>query len=678
MPTFQITGPDGRQYRVSGENAEGALAALQQHLGSGASANPESPADDGRNSLLGKIDSAVRGAADTLTFGLSDEIAAGLGAATGIGGTFGDYTGNLERQRGIDKADADQRGGYRLSGQLAGGVTGGVGLAKSGLSFGANAATAGRGLLRTAVGGAADGAILGGLHGAGSGEGAEGRFLGAATGVPLGGILGGAAPYAVAGASAAAKPFVAPIMSRLRPDTYAQTALGEGLRRAGMTADDVASSLRSATSDDQGMFTVADAMGNSGQRLLSTAARNPNDARQMIVDVLLGRQMDQGRRVASALQDASGTPLTSAQYRELLTKQRADQATKNYLPVKSDMTPIDVGGPVLAANAAISPAANRVAVLNRALPTDLVAREGIEAGEASIRDPIRQALKEARSYLASDKLTVTSVEKAFRAKTNIDQMIATATEKGQGGLVAELKPVLDALDNALAATSKSYASARDAYKVASDNIDAIDVGRAMAAPRTRPADNLSTFGALPSQDAQRSARIGYFDPLIARAENQAGTMSNSARPLISEAYRQELPVLAAPGTAPQLGRRIAREQRMFETANAALGGSKTADNLADAIDMARYDPSIMSQLLRGRFVDAAISAVTRGINEAQGVSKPVIERIARAMMETDPEAARQLLSQGSQTKTVNDARRAIANAILTNSGASGIGRLAAP
>jgi hypothetical protein len=33
MATFQITGPDGKKYRVSGENAEGAHAALMEHLG---------------------------------------------------------------------------------------------------------------------------------------------------------------------------------------------------------------------------------------------------------------------------------------------------------------------------------------------------------------------------------------------------------------------------------------------------------------------------------------------------------------------------------------------------------------------------------------------------------------------------------------------------------------------
>jgi hypothetical protein len=50
--------------------------------------------------------------------------------------------------------------------------------------------------------------------------------------------------------------------------------------------------------------------------------------------------------------------------------------------------------------------------------------------------------------------------------------------------------------------------------------------------------------------------------------------------------------LCCPWEAEQLGHRIGREQRMFETHQAALGGSKTADNTADAADLSQFDPSI--------------------------------------------------------------------------------------
>lgn len=631
------------------------------------------PEDDGRNSILGKIDTAMRGAADTLSFGMADEISAGLGTGFGF---LGDYDKELARQRGIDTADSENRFGYRLGGQLAGGIGGGVGLAKSGMSVAANAARAGQGLGRVAAGSAADGAIIGGLTGAGSGEGIEGRAQGGAIGSALGGAAGLAAPFAIAGGQAMLSPFLRPFMARIRPETYANRALGEGVRRSGMTTDDIASSLSRAQADGQGMFTVADAMGNSGQRMLSTVARNPNDMRQTVVDMILGRQMDQGRRVAGALQDASGTPLTAAQYQEMLMAQRASDAAKNYAPVAKDISAIDVSAPVAKANAAISPLADRTAIAQGAVPTDLAARAGIEGGEAAIRDPIRQAVKEARSYLASDSLTVTNVEKAFRAKTNIDQMIAGATANGQGGTVDALKPIQTALDDALANTSKQYASARDAYRTASGNIDAIDTGRQMARPRTRSQDNISTFGALPEGEAQRAARIGYFDPLIARAENQAGTMSNSARPFISQSARQELPVIAEPGQADMLMRRLGREQQMFETSSAALGGSKTADNLADAADMSKFDPGIFAGMFRDP-LGAAMKAAGRLASEAKGMPPAVMEQVARSLLITNPAAARSLLEAGSRTTSQDALRRAIAAMIVGDTAGGAAGRAGA-
>ena len=115
------------------------------------------PMDDGRNSVLGKIDTVMRGAADTLTFGTADEIAAGLNTGFGY---LGDYEKELASQRRTDTADAENRFGYRLGGQLGGGVVGGVGLTRTGLSLGANAARAGQGFGRVAAGSAADGLVL--------------------------------------------------------------------------------------------------------------------------------------------------------------------------------------------------------------------------------------------------------------------------------------------------------------------------------------------------------------------------------------------------------------------------------------------------------------------------------------------------------------------------------------
>lgn len=686
MADIKIQGPDGSSFSFPvGTPSDVIEGAMRSHYATYKPAAAPAKHADARDSFLGKVDSAVRGAADTLTFSLADELAAAGDAAlnplfgTGkSGASFSErYAANKAAENAIDAADAENRAGYRIAGQVAGGLTGGVGLARNGLSATSNAINAGKAMPAVIAASAKEGAMLGGLAGIGAGEGLEGRAQGGAQGLATGAIVGALAPPVISGVSKVAGALSAPLMARLRPDEYASSAVGEGLRRAGMTADDVAAALSAARADGQDVFTAADAMGNAGQRMLSTVARNPNDQRQAVVEALLSRQMDQGRRVAGALQDASGTILTARQFEDMAVKQRAADAARNYAPVKVDTTAIDVSPAVAAANRSISPAADNIARAQGAVPTDLAARAGIEAGEASIRDPIRQALKEARSYLASDSLTVTNVEKAFRAKTNIDQMIAGATEKGQGALVSELMPVQKALDDALANTSKQYAAARDAYSAASRPIDAMATGKTMASPRARSQDSISAFGALdtPSQNA---ARIGYFDPMISRAESAAGSMTDSARPFLSNSMRQELPVFAAPGQGERLTARLGREAQMSETAKAALGGSKTADNLADAAEMARFDPGIMTSLMRGRPIEAIMAAVAKGQNEAKGLPPRVIERIAKVLMETDPAEAQRVLSLAGDKTARSDGIRAVASAIMNNLGAGSAGRLAAP
>lgn len=189
----------GAQQSPEAQSAASEMSAMTQALGK--------PMDDGRNSVLGKIDTAMRGAADTLTFGTADEIAAGLNTGFGY---LGDYDKELASQRRTDAADAENRFGYRLGGQLGGGVVGGAGLVKAGLSPTAAAINAGWRLPGVALASGVEGAGLGALQGFGSGEGVEDRLSQAKSGAMFGAAVGAAAPVVVAGASKAAQKLVSP------------------------------------------------------------------------------------------------------------------------------------------------------------------------------------------------------------------------------------------------------------------------------------------------------------------------------------------------------------------------------------------------------------------------------------------------------------------------------------
>ncbi len=146
-----------------------------------------------RDNFLGKVDTVMRGAADVLSWGTADEIAASLNSGSLFGandGLWGNYDEELKQQRGIDADDAQNRFGPRLGGQIGGGVLGALALGRAGGSLAANAAQAGKGWLPRLMGGAADGGIAAGLYGLGSGEGLKDRLQKAAYYAPLGALFG--------------------------------------------------------------------------------------------------------------------------------------------------------------------------------------------------------------------------------------------------------------------------------------------------------------------------------------------------------------------------------------------------------------------------------------------------------------------------------------------------------
>jgi hypothetical protein len=491
--------------------------------------------------------------------------------------------------------------------EVLGGAVTGAGLAKGGLTA-ARFLAPEAGLLGRSAASAVDAGALGGFSGAMEGNGLGERFNNAVKGLAAGTALGGLTPGALKLAGGALSPLVSNIRARVNPQGYAESQVARAIHESGTTPNQLSLDAVQAANEGQGAYTLADAMGNAGQRMLSTVARAPGEGRTAVVQALDARQGDQGRRLSGAFREAFEAPQTAEQARAGMVENANFEAGHNYAPVKRETAPIDVSAPVAIANRSISPAADRLAVAQGAVPTDIAARAGIEHSESALRDPIGNALKEARSYLAAPNLTSSNVNKAFRAKTNIDMMISKAADNKQGALVGELVPIRDALDEALAKTSSNYSAARDAYKVAQRRIEALDLGKLLGSKPVRPEDAIRQFNALPDAEAQGAFRRGYVDPQISQIQNAAfGT--NKARPFTSDAVKQEFNAFAAQGRSDQLQRQIGREQTMFETRNHALGGSKTADNLNDHAAMA-VDPHLVGQIMTGNWHGAVRTALS--------------------------------------------------------------------
>lgn len=675
MATFQITGPDGKKYRVSGENAEGALSALQQHLGGQQVRREENPneglpygqppegmtfnpatgqMEDLRSEAnpnipkMGRLNSAALGIGQGTGFNLMDEAVAGASALTG-----GDYDYDLARMREMERRAAEDHPVMYHGGMIGGGLGTGLSVAGLGGSFAANAANSSGSLGRVALGSAADGALFGAASGFGAGEGVEGRAYGAGLGAVGGGAIGGATPYVVAGLQAAVSPFLRPFLSRRDPAAYAARAMNDSLRRSGMTIDDISNALARSQADDQGMFTVADAMGHEGGRQLSTVARTPNDMRQQVVETLTGRQAGQGDRLSTFLADAFDASDTAAQREAALAATRKATADANYGVAREGARAVNLN--------------NAIDEIDR-----LLGRDPILGDTALSAGPLGPRLTALRDQLQKGGEQLIDFDRVLNIKSDLYQQM-----QRNPSVANDMRGVYGLLDEALENSSGAYRAANDTFRQQSKAIEAVDTGRRAASGRMRSADTVQQFNRL-SPEEQAAFRAGYVDPLIARVENSSiSPTTNKARSLMTPKTGEEFPAFSALGKGEQLGNRIAREQQMFETAHAALGGSKTFDNIADASEAAKFDPGILMNLFKGRPIAAALEAAGKLANEAKGLSPEVTSQLASALMSTNPAAARQLVDAGAKTAAENELRRAIVSMIIGEAGGATTGRLGA-
>lgn len=699
MAKFEITAPDGSVYEVEGDNEEGALQALQQHLGQrqpepaqqGQNWADNAPSADQRQGRPIAAISALRqkypqyndlsdqqladafhkkfysdmpqddfysrlgfnpqqqpepkraetgGPAaptdastvfsDEMLFGLAGKASAGLnalaqrGIAAVSGGTPWEgksvselYDANRGAYNGARERYAEQHPIANTAATIGGNVFGAVATSPASLTrlVPQGAGTIGRFAGMTA-GTAVDGVVTGAAS-------AYGHDENVGKGALTGGALGSVSYPFVQAASTAFRPLAS--MFGIGNNARAQIYVNEALKRSGSTADDIAALLTGAKADGQGMFTVADAMGNSGQRALSGVARSPGDMRQVIAETLDARQSGQGRRIANALSEGFGAPDTAAQRAAALTTERTAQASQNYGAARAGAGAVDPSHAISMADDFLMPGASKV----------------LNPGNAIADDSIEAAVRRARSYLTDGSSVLTDFNATFRAKMELDAMI----EGARPAVQAQLIPIRNALDGALEKASPNYATARNTFRQQSKAIDAVDTGKT-AATRGRYEDTIPTFNAMSPQE-QGAFRAGYSDPLIAQAQGGA-IGANKARPLINDATRAEFPAFAAPGKAQQLGDRLAREHTMFETRNTALGGSKTADNLSDMGEAAGIDPTMIGNLMKGRWGAFLGDVIRHGSNAVTGKNEAVRDHIAKMLLETNPQAASQLLTKGLQ------------------------------
>ena len=143
-----------------------------------------------------------------------------------------------------------------------------------------------------------------------------------------GALVGGALPIGFAAAKGVVSPFLSNIIAQINPEGLARRQVARAIVESGEAPDEIARALQQAQVQGQGNFTVADALGNAGQRMLSAVARAPGEGRTSVANFLENRQAGQGRRIINALAEEFDAPETAAQVECRLTLARDEAANR--------------------------------------------------------------------------------------------------------------------------------------------------------------------------------------------------------------------------------------------------------------------------------------------------------------------------------------------------------------
>jgi len=539
--------------------------------------------------LLNKADAATNAALAPLLNPLFDEKDQLQGA------TFGDrYQKSLAMQEGSDAKFAAQHPNVDTAAKMTGGVAATI------------PAVAAAPWLMGATGGVPGMALRGGLSSAAiGGTDAAIRGTDPLVGAAIGGAFGAAMPVGVAAGKAVASPFLSNIMARIDPQGYAERQVARGIMESGRSTGDIANDVVGAAMEGQGVYNVADAMGNAGQRMLSTVARAPGEGRTNVVNALEGRQGTQGRRVSNALAEGFDAPETAAQTEARMTAARGAQADADFGAVRADAGRVD-----------LTPTLNHIDAIIGTQPGQTI---------TPANDSIEGVLTGFRQRLA--RVNPDDFEAVQRIRGDMSDAAQTAQRSGQGNRARLIGAAVRQLDSAMENASNGYRAANRNFAQASRNIEAVQTGRDSYL-RGRTEDTIPAYQNL-TPEGQQAFRSGYVDPAIAQTQGAAFGV-NKARPFLNDAFAAEADAIA-PGNA-MMQRRLAREQTMFETRAQALGGSKTADNLADA-DALGIDPSVVGHIFAGDWGGAVRSLIHAGSRTLTGNTPQVREAVARILLQ---------------------------------------------
>jgi hypothetical protein len=677
MAKFEITGPDGKKYRVEGESAEGALSALRKMLGDDGKAGPDgmttrervAAAKSGtlaepspeRLAQQAEIDQTAEdrmvldsngGVANWLTKGVqglpfigeySDEVTGALGGAVGAltgDASLGDRA--MGRQRAVQNAMDRQNPKTSMALQMAGGVLGSIPLAAAaGPSLLANAPAT---MLGKTIGGIGLGAVSGGIEGAVSGYGAgnDGDRLASAKsrgilGAGLGAVVGGAAPILGAGVRA--------LVERAKGMDVTTIAKTFGISRDAAIAlkpdlealDFGTASKALQTAGPEAM--LADA-GISTREALDAAITGGGKAARIGVDAVSGRAAESGGRLGKVMDVILGVPRGVKAVSKGIAARTAPARKKAYDVAYK--TPIDY---------AADTGRNIEEVLGRVDGETLSAavKEANSAMRAEgIKNQQIMAILDSKGDVTFKEMP--NVQQLDEIKKGLDAVARAETDELTGkisGKGLRAKKLAGELRSALGEAAPAY---KTAVRLGGDKIateTAMDTGRKLFTPgmtRERVAEVMKD-ASIESKDAARQGIREYVDDTLARVrrsyDNPEADTTETLKllnTLSSRDAREKLVMVLGEAKADRLLKEIDAAGKQFGTRQAIATGSATGrrESRARALDD-QLAPGIVGTAGKGNpfeTVGAAVKFLTRSTPQNELARRQeVLADVARALTE---------------------------------------------
>jgi hypothetical protein len=489
---------------------------------------------------------------------------------------------------------------------------------------------------RMARGGLAGG-MEGVIYGAASGDDMVERAQNAAT-LGLVGTAGGALiPLAMDTARYLGRPVASAL--NIGNDQRGMQRVLRALDEAGVTPDDIDAGLRSAADDGQDMFTVADVLGPAGGDALSGVTTQPGAARQLARDVLELRLDGNTRRLSGFVSEAfDAGDATAAQQRAAQITSRADDAAVNYGAASASAGPVNLN--------------NSMAAIDDLLGTNPMLGETNDLASSALGN----RLADFRRRMGTEANQLIDFDEVRQLRTDL-----RLWREQNPRAAAITNGVYDALTEALADASPDFRAANDAYRSASQLIDAGEAGSAVR--RTARADDIiDQYNSFRTPEERNAFRLSFADQDLARIEQMPGSR-NPARTIYggnSPSMRSEALAMRMVDDPELFARRVGREDTMTQTANTALRGSPTASRLAEQGAANGEDIGIIANLLSGRFGAAGGQVAGRALNALQGSNEGTRLAIARALMSSNPSEIPTMLNNAMQQSVRADSRNRVA------------------